>query len=203
MWWDSNLPTHERLPDPALTTLSTTPPPPAKKEKRKSFEKVEEEYETRPVGKLHKKRNEYVRIRKVEQNNHDRNIVDKCKDQPKLFYKYRRKLKNKEDISRIKVGDDMIDDTKEMAKVFNRSFQSVFTEEDDFKRETLRTGNESALKEIVVTVEEVRLEGFDVRKAVSPDDVSNWILKGCSPQLVQVLHDLINTTLLKGRVPKD
>ena len=83
--------------------------------------------------------------------------MDKCKDQPKLFYKYiNGKLKNKEDISRITVGDDMIDDTKEMAEVFNRSFQSVFTEEDDFMRERLRTNSENDLNEIVVTVEEVK-----------------------------------------------
>ncbi|MPC60443.1 hypothetical protein E2C01_054488 [Portunus trituberculatus] len=95
-----------------------------------------------------------------------RNIMDKCKDQP-LFYKYiNGKLKNKEVISRIKVGDDMNDNTKEMAEVFNRSFQSVLAEEDDFKRERLRADGENYLKETVVTVEEVKdiLEGLDARK---------------------------------------
>ena len=35
-----------------------------------------------------KKRNEYVKIRRTEQRNYERNIVDKCKDQPKMFYRF-------------------------------------------------------------------------------------------------------------------
>merc|ERR1711980_73850 len=42
------------------------------------------------------KRNEYVIIRKVERKNYEKDIVEKCKDQPKLFYGYvNGKLKKK------------------------------------------------------------------------------------------------------------
>ena len=34
------------------------------------------------------KRNKYVMILRVEQKNYQKDIVDKCKDQPKLFYRY-------------------------------------------------------------------------------------------------------------------
>ena len=56
-----------------------------------------------------RKRNEYVRICRTEQRNYERSIVDKCKDQPKLFYKFiNGKLKTREDITKVKVEGKLL-----------------------------------------------------------------------------------------------
>ena len=46
--------------------------------------------------------------------------MNKCKDYPKLFYRYvNGKLKNKE-ISKLKINDEIYEDAKEMTEVMNK-----------------------------------------------------------------------------------
>ncbi len=86
--------------------------------------------------------------------------------------------------------------------MFKRYFHSVFTKENDFRSERTALEKGTDLKEIKTSVEvKNMLEDLDVRKAMGPDGVSSWILKECSSQLVSVLHNIISTTLVKGRVP--
>ncbi len=130
--------------------------------------------------------------------------MEKCKDKPKLFCKFiNGKLKSKDEISMVKAGEETVDDPEEVAEVFNRYFHSVFTKENYFRGEMTALEKGTDLKEIKISVEEVKnmLEDLDVRKAMGPDSVSSWILKECSSQLVSVLHNIISTTLVKGRVP--
>ncbi len=129
----------------------------------------------------------------------------KCKDQPKLFYKLiNGKLKSKDEISIVKAGEETVDDPKEVPEVFNRYFHSVFTKENYFRDERTALEKGTDLKEIKTLIEvKNMLEDLDVRKAMSPDGVLSWILKECSSQLVSALHNIISTTLVKGRVPID
>ena len=46
-------------------------------------------------------------------------------------------------------------------------------------------------------------EKLDIRKAMGPDGVSKWILKECREELVEVVWDIISTSLMKGTVPKE
>ena len=74
------------------------------------------------------KRNEYVKIRREEQRNYEKNIVNKCKDHPKLFYRYiNGKMKNKREISKLKINYEIYEDAEEMIEVMNNCLQSVFT----------------------------------------------------------------------------
>ena len=68
-----------------------------------------------------------------------------------------------------------------MAEVFNRCFQSVSTKEQEFREETTVVNNRNGLKEVLST-EEIKnmLDMVDVRTAMGPNGVSNWILKECS-----------------------
>ena len=132
--------------------------------------------------------------------------MDKCKDQPKLFYRFiNGKLKMKEDIIRIRDGGEVVEDPDAMAEVFNKNFQSVFTTEQNFGEEIVGQRNREGMLGFVSSLEEIKdiLEKLDVRKAMGPDGVSNWILKECSSQLAGVTQNIINTTLSRGEVPKD
>ena len=73
------------------------------------------------------KRNEYVKIRREEQRNYEKDIVNKCKEHPKLFYRYvNGKLKNKGQISKLRINEEIYKDAEEMTEVMNNCFHSVF-----------------------------------------------------------------------------
>ena len=63
----------------------------------------------------------------------NKNINDKCKKEPKLFYKFSNgKIKQKESKTRLKKNTELYEDLKEMREL-NKSFQKVFTTEFDLK----------------------------------------------------------------------
>ncbi len=111
-------------------------------------------------------------------------------------------MKNIEGISRLKVNGQMYEDPAELAKIMDRSFQSVFTKERTFVWQS-EMSEEMGLEEIQVTEEDVQkqMEGLDVRKAPGPDGVSGWILKECNQQLTWVIHNIIESSLIESRVP--
>ena len=148
-------------------------------------------------------RNESVRIMREEKWKYEKDIMDKCQSDPRLFYKHvNNKRKKWEGIMKLKVDGKEHTEARSMAEVMNVQFQSVFTEE-DFSMEDEELG-ESNL-EVVVEKEEVwkLMRKLDVNKAPGPDGISNWILKECCNQLVGKLYSLISRSLLQGKIPKD
>ena len=132
-------------------------------------------------------------------------LNEKCQV-AKLFYNFiNGKFKVREDITKVKVEGKIAEDPEEMAEVFNRCFQSVFTKEQEFREGIAIMNNGNGLKEAASSTEEVKimLDNLDVRKAMGPDGVSNWILKECSTQLAGVIHNIVSTTMTKGKIPKD
>ena len=153
-----------------------------------------------------RKRNEYIRTRRGEKKKFEKNIVDKCKDQPKLFYKFiNKKLKNRDEIQKVKVNGETFDGTKEIVEEMNKCFQTVFTRESDFVEGDEEPYPGNGLERVQTTTEEVTklLEELDVRKSGGPDGVSGWVLKECKQQLAGKLSNLINVSLTQGRVPMD
>ena len=150
-------------------------------------------------------RNEYVRIRREEKINYEKNVIEKCKEEPKLFYRFiNGKLKSKEGISNLKVDGVIYEDAYSQAEIFNKSFQSVFTKESSFV-ESCEVAGSQALEKVEVDVAEVKkiMETEDVRKCPGPDGVSNWILRECSDQLADKIHSIIVMSLRDSRVPKE
>ncbi|MPC56947.1 hypothetical protein E2C01_050915 [Portunus trituberculatus] len=64
-------------------------------------------------------------------------------------------MKHKEDISRVKLEGETVEDLEEMAEVFNNYFCSVFTKANEFKEERISTVNRISLGEVETTVEEI------------------------------------------------
>ena len=133
-----------------------------------------------------------------------KDIVNKCKDHLKLIYSYiNGKLKNKGEISKLKISDEIYENAEEMAEVINNCFQSVFTGESDFQCQRAMVINEVGLCEIQVAINEIRkiMEEQDVREASGPDGVSSWIVRECSQQLADNIHSVIMSFLAEGKVP--
>ena len=150
-------------------------------------------------------RNECVKIMRNEKLNYEKDIMDKCKSNPKLFFRHiNGRMKKREGITGLRVDGKLYSETTEMAEVMNERFQSVFTEEGEFKLDDKKLEG-GRLNEVEVSKEEIMklMENLDVNKAPGPDGISTWILKECKEQLADKIYSLVKTSLKQGRVPKD
>ena len=151
-------------------------------------------------------RNKYTSVCREEKRNYEKDIVDKCKDQPKLFYKYvNSKMKHKEGIEVLKVNGIEYEDVADMTEVMNTHFHNVFTREKDFRELRVDEINGGCLQEIEVTLDSVKdiIRSLDVTKARGPDGISNWILKECIDELAGKLQVIIQCSLNEGKMPED
>ena len=108
-------------------------------------------------------------------------MVEKCENEPKLFYKYiNEKMKSTETIDKIVKGRKTYQPTEELSEIMSESFKRVFTEEEAFTEPSMIEAREG-FEEVVVQKQDVgRLMGsLDVRKAIGPDEVSGWTLREC------------------------
>ena len=78
-------------------------------------------------------RNDYVMVLRKEQRQFENDIIDRCKNEPKLFYRFvNGKLKRKIRLDELRVDRVIYEDPKAMADMMNRSFNKVFTREKEF-----------------------------------------------------------------------
>lgn len=81
-------------------------------------------------------RNEYAKIRGEAQVEYGR-YLDKCKDQPKLFYSYvksKTKVKHKIQCTRITGEEKTYTNEEEICEILNKKFQPVLTKEKYLKQ---------------------------------------------------------------------
>ena len=177
----------------------------ARKDKTKAWNRWRREPSGSNWGEYVETRNECVEIMRQEKHNYEKSIVDKCKSDPKLFYRHvNGKMKRKEGITGLKEEGVIYTDEQDMATVMNRNFQGVFTEEGEFELDD-RIVDDNGLYEVKVYQREILklMEGLEVNKAPGPDGVTGWILRECREQLVDKIHKLISLSLTKGELPRD
>ena len=177
----------------------------AKKRKDKAWKLLKKQRNENNREQYKEARNEYVRIRKEEERIFEKDVVEKCEREPKLFYRYiNGKLTNRETIDKLVRGERIYQTTEEMSELMNESFRSVFSVETDFI-EPYGEIQQMGLQEVLVQKQEIGklLEKLDVRKAMGPDGVSGWALKECREQLEEPIWDVINSSLKLGQVPRE
>ena len=118
-----------------------------------------------------------MKIRKEEEKGYEKDIVEKSKEQPKLFYRFvNGKTKPKETIERLKEGNKEVSDPKGL---LNNKFQQVFTRETDF--------TEPQENKIEVHMEEIKINKEEIYKLLGELEEgeavgrmkSRYILKKC------------------------
>ena len=150
-------------------------------------------------------RNDYIKVRREEKRNFEKTIIEKCKDQPKLFYGYvNSKLRNKKDIVKLKVDGKEYEEDIEIATIMSDHFQSVFTDESDTREEDGLISCTEPLENVETTVLEIKrlLEELDENKAQGPDEIAARILKECRDELAGHIYAIIEMSLAEGKVPK-
>ena len=180
----------------------------AKRKKDNAWRKLKRHRSTINRERYKRERNRYVVIRREEERKFEKDIVEKCIDEPKLFYKYiNGRIKSSETIVKLEREGKVYENTEEMCEIMNESFRTVFNREEEFtepRREETQGGLQE-MEEIQVEKGEISklMERIDVRKAMGPDGVSGWILRECREQLVEPIWEIITSSLKEGRVPKE
>ena len=78
-------------------------------------------------------RNYYVRLRREEEVQFEKDIVNKCKDEPKPFYRHiRGKMINREVIEELGKDGITYRTAQEMSEIMNQSLKTVFCMEEEF-----------------------------------------------------------------------
>ena len=149
-------------------------------------------------------RNTYTQIRKEAQRNYEKDIIDKSKEQPKLFHDYiNSRTKKQEQILTITDEGITYDNDKEMSEILNKKFQSVFTNEPSFDSNQDTPTPKQKLGEIKLTKKRVQaaLKKLDRGKARGPDEVSPWVLKECAEELCLPIFMIFTNSLEQGKLP--
>ena len=150
-------------------------------------------------------RNIHTRIIREAEKNFEKDIIEKSEKEPKLFYDYiKSKTKKKEHILTIIDEGITYDNDKDMSKILNKKFQSVFTKEPSFDTNQEAPKPKQKLGEIKLTKKKILkvLKNLDKSKAMGPDEVSPWILKECAEELSEPILMIFKNTLQQGKLPK-
>ena len=146
--------------------------------------------------KYRETRNDHVRI-KMEEGVQ----FEKDNDELKLFYRHiRGKMMNREVIEELEKDGITYKTAQEMSEIMNYIFKAVFCVEEEFTEPRGEVGV-SGSKELQVERKEIRriLEKLDIRKAMRPDGISNWTLKECRDEVVEISGLLLMPHLWKGQ----
>ena len=98
-------------------------------------------------------------MRREEKRHFKKDMVIKCENEPKLFYKYiNGKMKYKETIDKIVKGEKTYQTAKELSEIMNKSFKFVFTEDKAFTEPNMAVMHEG-FQEVVVYKQDVDIAG--------------------------------------------
>ena len=90
-------------------------------------------------------------------------MVEKCENEPKLFFKYiNGKMKSTETIDKIVKGGKTYQAAEELSEIMNESFKQVFTEEEAFTEPSMIEAWEGL--KIMVQKQDVGSDGKSRRK---------------------------------------
>ena len=146
---------------------------------------------------------------KMSIRNHEKNLTDNLKENPKKFWKYvNSKLKRNTGIPNLKKSknnnNDLTSSDAEKAEVLNSFFISVFTEEDLNSVPKLETRhNNTSIVDVVITQEEVKqkLANINASKAMGPDHIPGIVLKTLAEEISIPLTKIFNKSISEGTVP--
>jgi hypothetical protein len=134
-------------------------------------------------------------------------LSEQIKEDPKSFYAYARsKSKIRDGIGPLRWKDKMVEDSLEMARVFNEYFGSVFTREDSSNIPEVNTEAQNEVLSDIEITEEMILKAINQmkkNKAAGVDGFGTTFVKGCSEGLMEPLVQLMRGSFENTIVPED
>jgi hypothetical protein len=157
-----------------------------------------------------KARKHAFKVCKAAKLQHEENIVERARNQPKLLYSYVRRSQSTSDrIHGLKdTAGKLNTDDNAICRILNSSFQSVFTHEPLGELPSFidRPGTEPIKLDIssmfVHYGIERRLEELDENKAIGPDNIHPRVLKRCAAAMERPLELIFRRSVLEERAPE-
>ena len=137
--------------------------------------------------------------------NFERKIAKSGNKRPFNAY-VKSKTKSRTNVGPLKVNDALITDNKDMAKILNEYFTSVFSREQPGEVPPAdKLQAESNLSNIVFTAEKVKkkLQALKPNSAPGPDKISPRFLKNNAEAMAPALAIIFNKSMEEGSVPCD
>ena len=130
-----------------------------------------------------------------------------CKDNPKEFYSYVNRHKVRKPLGPLQDDTgELVTDKAGIARIFNRYFSSVFTDEDlDLPAPVISYDGDEPLETVTVTENEVLdiLVHLDPNKSPGPDGFLPKVMRSVAVALAPLLCKVFSASLARGEVPLD
>lgn len=141
---------------------------------------------------------------------YERNICDKSKSKPKIFWSHvRSKLKSASGVASLlespKDKSSLKHEDHEKANILQNQFCSVFTIEPHGELPEFPSRTDNVIEDIVILKEKVHKQilKLDVNKSFGPDEIHPKLLKELADHIAEPLSVIMNKTLTEGALPED
>lgn len=161
-----------------------------------------------------KNRNTVVTVIRAERKKYYQNKIDLSKNNPKQMWNTLSQLisgKKKNNISKLKINDSVLRDTKEIADSLNSYFvESINDIKKKIDKHIVGSWNQSASDSIeqnyidsfdLIDYNDLRETVFSLPNKGSPDDITSEFLKNTYINIEKPLLNLINSSLELGQIP--
>ena len=151
-------------------------------------------------------RSEAKRKVKEAKRDYEKEVANKSKSNPKVFWKFvQSKTKVRDEIKCIEDNDgDIHTDDSTKAELLNSYFTSVFTKEDETPIPEFRK-TDTVLDSLIFTIDQVEklLKGVDEGKTKGADNIHPKLVKETTGQIAAPLTYIFQKSLDMGVVPTD
>ena len=176
------------------------------KDKRRAWKKWKESGREMDNMAYRVKEKETKTMIRKRKNGWEKQIVEKRKTDPKLFYWHINQARKSRDKVAPLYDDDgeVTVDPKRQAEILNRFYAGVFTRNED-EPEKPRIATEERLEEIIITKEKViaAINGLKRDAAPGPDEIPPQVFHELKEELAEPLTKLFESSMETGKIPDE
>ena len=132
-------------------------------------------------------------------------IITAITDKSKAFWSFIYKLRqDNQGIGDLTIAGNIISDDKQKAEALGNQFKSVFTHEGNSKLPNLTDSPHGKIPKITISLKGVpdQLSKINTSKSQGPDNIPPWFLNRYASHLTPIIHDIFQSSVDSGQVPK-